>query len=118
MPLIAPEPLAAMPVTLVELSLAQLLPLAIEIVEIFAPEQTVWEVGVPLTETEEVVTVAVEVIAVPLHPLKLGVIVKVTVVFEIRVVFVNRPAILPVPLAAMPVTVDVLFLVQLKAVLA
>ena len=61
-------------------------------------------VGVGLTKT-------VAVIAVPEHPLAVGVIVNVTVTAAV-VVFVNVPLILPLPDAAMPVTVAVLFLVQ------
>ena len=57
------------------------------------------------------VTVTVAVIAVPVHPLTEGVIVNVTVTGEL-VVFVSEPAMLPVPLLAMPVTEAVLFLVQ------
>ena len=112
-PLIAPEPLAAIPVTFVVLLLVQLLPLVIDIAAIFAPEQTDCKAGVPDTETDDVVTVTAEVIAVPLQPLRLGVMVNVTVEFDIRLVFVNVPLISPVPLEAMPVTVDVLVLVQL-----
>lgn len=62
-------------------------------------------VGVGFTST-----VAVEV--GPGHPLAVGVIVNVTVTGAL-VVLVNAPLMLPVPLAAMPVTVAVLFLVQL-----
>jgi len=47
--------------------------------------------------------------------LAVGVIVKVTVNGAL-VVLVNVPLILPEPLAAIPVTVAVLFLVQLKVV--
>ena len=112
-PLIAPDPLAAIPVTFVVLLLVQALPLVIEMLDILAPEQTVCEAGVPDTETDDVVTVTVEVMAVPAQPLRLGVIVNVTVVFEVRLVLVNAPLISPVPLEAMPVTVDVAFLVQL-----
>jgi hypothetical protein len=115
-PLIAPEPLAPIPVTLVVLLLVQLLPLVIAIVEILAPEQTDCDAGVPDTETDVVVTVTAEVIAVPAQPLRFGVIVNVTVVFEIRLVFVTVPLISPVPLDAIPVTVVVAFLVQLKTV--
>ncbi len=61
--------------------------------------------GVGLTST-------VAVIGVPVQPLALGVIVKVTVTGAL-VVLVNVPLILPVPLAAMPVTAVVLSRVQL-----
>ena len=65
-------------------------------------------VGVGLTTT-------VAVIAAPGQPLAVGVIVNVTVIGAI-VVLVNEPLILPLPLAAIPVTATVLFLVQLKVV--
>ena len=48
----------------------------------------------------------------PGHPLAVGVMVNVTVTGAL-VVLVNEPLILPEPLAAMPVTVPVLSLVQL-----
>ena len=51
----------------------------------------------------------------PVQPLNVGVIVKVTVTGAL-VVFVNTPLILPDPPAAMPVTIPVLSLVQLKVV--
>lgn len=57
-------------------------------------------------------TITVAVIGVPVQPLALGVIVKVTVTGAV-VVLVNVPEILPVPLAAMPVTAVVLSRVQL-----
>ena len=74
-------------------------------------EQTVCEdgaavaVGVGLTST-------VAVIGAPMQPLATGVMVKVTVTGTL-VVLVSVPAILPAPLAAMPVTVATLSLVQL-----
>ena len=49
------------------------------------------------------------------QPLAVGVIVNVTVTGAL-VVFVNVPLILPEPLAAIPVTVTVLFLTQLNTV--
>jgi hypothetical protein len=52
---------------------------------------------------------------VPLHPFAVGVIVNATTTGAL-VVFVNVPLILPEPLAAIPVTATVLFLVQLKTV--
>ena len=61
--------------------------------------------GVGLTNT-------VAVITGPLQPLAVGVIVNVTVI-GILVMFVSVPAILPAPLAAIPVTVATLSLVQL-----
>jgi hypothetical protein len=56
-------------------------------------------------------TVAVE--AAPVQPLAVAVMVNVTVTGA-DVVFVSAPEISPLPLAAIPVTVPVLFLVQLK----
>ena len=77
-----------------------------------AAEQMVWLAGVA-TATGEGFTNTVAVIGVPGHPLAVGVIVNVTVIGA-DVVFVNAPLILPLPLAAMPVTVPpVLSLVQL-----
>jgi hypothetical protein len=64
--------------------------------------------GVGLTNT-------VAVIEVPGQPFAVGVMVNVTVTGA-DVVFVSVPLILPLPLAAIPVTVAVLFLVQLKVV--
>ena len=60
-------------------------------------------------------TNTVAVIGAPGHPLAVGVMVKVTVIGE-AVRFVNAPLILPEPLAAIPVTVPVLSLVQLNIV--
>ncbi len=91
--------------------LATLFGLEITIDEIATLPHTVWvllvtlTVGVGLTPT-------VAVIAVPGQPLAVGVMVNVTVT-KALVVFVNVPLISPLPLAAIPVTVPVLFLVQL-----
>jgi hypothetical protein len=57
-------------------------------------------------------TITVAVIGAPGQPLAVGVMVNVTVTAA-AVVFTNVPLMLPVPLAAIPVTVAVLFLVQL-----
>ena len=77
--------------------------------------QTIWEV-VAAEDVKVIVLLIIEVvvavIAVPRHPLAVGVIVKV-VVTGAFVVLINVPMILPVPLAAMPVMFVVLFLVQL-----
>ena len=56
-------------------------------------------------------TVTVAVIGAPGQPLAVGVMVKVTVCAAV-VVLVIVPLILPLPLAAMPVTLAVLSLVQ------
>jgi hypothetical protein len=119
-PLISPDPLAAIPVTVATLSLTQPyvvpatgLPLN-TIVVIADPEQIVCEdgvavaLGVGLTNT-------VAVTGVPAQPLAVGVMVKVTVTGAF-VVFVNVPLISPDPLAAMPVTATVLSLTQLYTV--
>ena len=115
-PLILPAPLAAIPVTVATLSLVQLntvpatLP-EITIVVIGVAEQIVCDdgaataFGVGLTST-------VAVIGAPLHPFAAGVIVNVTVTGTL-VVLVSVPLILPAPLAAIPVTVATLSLVQL-----
>ena len=115
-PLILPEPLAAIPVTVPVLSLVQLnvVPLTAPvklIVVIRLPEQIVCDDGDALASGVLTSTVAVKV--GPAQPLaSSGVMVKVTVTEEV-VVFVNVPLILPEPLAAIPVTVPVLSLVQL-----
>ena len=57
-------------------------------------------------------TTTVAVTGVPVHPLAVGVIVKVTVTGAV-VVLVSAPMILPVPLAAIPVTATLLSRVQL-----
>jgi hypothetical protein len=80
---------------------------------VFAPLHIVWfatgsTVGIGLTTT-------VAVIAAPVQPLAVGVIVNVTVTGA-AVVLVNVPLISPLPLAAIPVTATVLSLVQLKVV--
>jgi hypothetical protein len=80
--------------------------------DIIDPEQMVCA-GVEGTTLGVGFTSTVAETGVPVQPLAVGVMVKVMVTGAV-VVFVNRPAILPVPLAAMPVTGAVLFLVQLK----
>src|SRR6266404_3012835 len=115
-PLILPAPLAAMPVTVTVLSLVQLkvVPATLPdntIVVIVEPEQTVCDDGVA-TAFGVGFTNTVAVIAAPGQPLAVGVIVNVTVTGAL-VVLVNAPLILPAPLAAIPVTVTVLSLVQL-----
>lgn len=80
-------------------------------VVIALPEQMVCAAGVA-TAFGLGLTNTVAVIGVPVQPLALGVIVKVTVTGAL-VVLVSVPLILPVPLAAMPVTAVVLSRVQL-----
>jgi hypothetical protein len=115
-PLILPAPAAAMPVTATLLSLTQLytvpatLPV-MAIVVMVAPEQIVCAVGAA-TALGVGLTKTVAVTGVPGQPLAVGVIVNVTVIGEV-VVLVSVPLILPAPLAAIPVTVATLSLVQL-----
>ena len=86
-------------------------PLLNAIVVIVAPEQIVCDNGVA-DAPGPAFTSTVAVTGGPVQPLTEGVIVNVTVTAAI-VVFVNAPVILPEPLAAIPVTAVVLFLVQL-----
>ena len=118
-PLILPVPLAAIPVTVAVLSLvhAKVVPLTAPVSTIgvmAAPLQMVCDGGVA-TAFGVGFTSTLTVTGVPLQPLAVGVIVKVTVIGAF-VVLVNVPLMLPVPLAAIPVTVAVLFLVQLNVV--
>jgi hypothetical protein len=118
-PLIFPEPLPATPVTETRLSLVQLnvVPVTFPvnaIVVIELAEQIVCEDGVA-TALGVGFTSTVAVVDVPGQLLAVGVIVKVTVIGAL-VVFVNTPLMSPLPLAEMPVTVAVLFLVQLNVV--
>jgi len=80
----------------------------VEPVQIVCVEGVAVAFGVGFTST-------VAVIDGPLQPLAAGVIVKVTVI-GILVVLVSVPEILPAPLAAIPVTVATLSLVQLYTV--
>jgi len=119
-PLILPDPLAGIPVTVATLSLVQLyttpataLPLSTIVVIGFA-EHIVCDDGVAVTVGVGL-TNTVAVIGAPLQPLAVGVIVKVTVIGFV-VVLVSVPLILPEPLAAIPVTVATLSLVQLYTV--
>ena len=79
---------------------------------IVAPEQIICDDGAEAAAPGPRFTVTVEVIAVPLHPFAVGVMVNVTVTGE-PVVLVKVPAISPEPVDAIPVTEPVLFLVQL-----
>ena len=76
-----------------------------------APEQIVCDKGVA-DATGDGFTCTVAITGLPVHPPTVGVMVNVTVT-ALLVVFVNAPAILPEPLAAIPVTETVLSLVQL-----
>ena len=114
-PLILPEPFDAIPVTATTLSLVQvkvvpMVLLVFTIVVMAAPEQIVCEAGVAIAFGVGL-TSTVAVVVGPTQPLAVGVIVNVTVI-EAKVVFVNDPLILPAPLAAIPVTVATLSLVQ------
>jgi hypothetical protein len=115
-PLISPEPLAAMPVTVPVLSLVQLyivpaVALLSTIVVTDAPEQIVCDAGAAIA-TGTGFTNTVAVTGTPEQPLAPAVIVKVTVIGA-AVAFVNIPLISPLPEDAMPVTDPVLSLVQL-----
>lgn len=114
-PLMSPVPLAAIPVKVPVLSLVQVntadgVALVSAIVVIAAPEQTAWLDGVAVIFGPGF-TVTVAVMPGPAHPFDTGTIVNVTVTGE-EVVFVKAPLIFPLPLAAIPVTVPVLSLVQ------
>jgi hypothetical protein len=118
-PLILPEPDAAIPVTFTVLFLvhANVVPLTalVSTMGVMAvPEQTVCVAGVA-TAFGIGLTVTGILTAGPLHPFAEGVTVNV-VVTGAFVVFVNVPLIFPVPLAAIPVTVAVLFRTQLNTV--
>ena len=76
-----------------------------------APEQMVCDTGVA-TAFGIGFTNTVAVIGAPGQPLAVGVMVKVTVTGAL-VVLVNEPLMFPLPLAGIPVTATVLFLVQL-----
>ena len=81
------------------------------IVVIVAPEQMVCDSGVA-DAPGPAFTSTVAVMGAPIQPLTVGLMVKVTVTGAVMV-FVNAPLMLPDPLAAIPVTAVVLFLVQL-----
>ena len=115
-PLILPLPLAAIPVTVTVLSLVQL-----KVVPATAPDNTIVEMGLAehtvcdggvATAFGVGFTSTVAVIAAPVQPLAVGVIVNVTVTGA-KVVLVKAPLMFPLPLAAIPVTATVLSLVQL-----
>jgi hypothetical protein len=116
LPLMSPLPLEAIPVTVAVLSLVQL-----KVVKGILPdntigvialaEQMVCDAGVA-TAVGLGFTKTVAFIGIPEQPLIMGVIVKVTVTAAL-VVLVKLPLMSPVPLAAMPVTATVLFLIQL-----
>ena len=118
-PLMFPLPAAGTPPTVPILSLVQVyvvpatLPLN-TIVVIAVPEQIVCDEGVA-TAFGVGLTNTVAVMDGPGQPLAVGVIVNVTVIGA-KVVLVNMPLISPLPLAAIPVTVTVLSLVQLNVV--
>jgi len=75
------------------------------------PEQTFCDDGVATASGEGLTSTAAAMEA-PGQPLAIGVMVNVTVTGD-NVVLTNEPLIFPEPLAAIPVTVAVLFLVQL-----
>lgn len=116
--IVLPEPLAGMPpgavvaelLSLVHVNVAPVTPV-ITIGVMLLPEQMVCAEGVAVAELDGF-TITVAVTGVPVQPPAVGVIVKVTVIAA-AVVLTNVPLILPEPLAAIPVTVAVLSLVQL-----
>ena len=115
LPLMLPVPLAAIPVTVAVLSLthAYVVPLTlpdITIGVIGKALQTVCDDGVA-TAFGVGFTSTVASIGIPGQPLAVGVMVNVTVTGAF-VVLTKVPVIFPEPLAAIPVTVAVLFLVQ------
>lgn len=115
----SPLPLAPMPVTATLLSLVQvkvvpetLLFKSISVMD--APEQIICADGLAVAfGVGSTKTVAATV--APVHPFNTGETEKVTVTGA-NVVLVNAPDISPLPLAAMPVTETLLFLVQLNKV--
>ena len=113
--MILPDPLAAIPVTETVLFLVQLYVVPLLLLNatgiIVAPEQIVCVAGVA-TAFGVGFTSIVAVMGVPAQPVPVGVMVNVTVTGAL-LVFVKEPVILPDPLAAIPVTETVLFLVQL-----
>jgi len=114
-PLILPVPLADIPVTDAVLSRVQLYVVPVApplkaIGVIVAPEQIVWDAGVANTVVDGLTT-TVAVAGVPGQAAE-EVRVNVTVTGVVPVL-VNAPVILPVPLAAIPVTDAVLSRVQL-----
>ena len=109
---ILPVPLAARPMDVVLLIQLKAVPATVEVkftAKVAALLHIVWlagwaTFGVGITST-------VAVVVGPTQPLAVGVMVKVTVI-GLTVVLVSVPLILPEPLAAIPVTVTVLSLVQ------
>ena len=118
-PLISPLPLAAIPVIVPVLFLVHVYVvdgtvLLNTMLAIPAPEQIVCVDGVA-NASGLGSTVTVAVADGPAHPFAVGVIVNVTVTGN-NVVLISAPLISPLPLAAIPVTVPVLFLLHVKVV--
>lgn len=114
-PEILPVPVPAIPPAVMVLSLTQLnivpLTLLVNTIVVMLPlAQIVCEEGVAIAFGVGFIN-TVAMMGVPAQLLAVGVIVKVTVI-GLFVVFVNNPLIFPEPVPAIPVTVDVLFLVQ------
>jgi hypothetical protein len=113
-----PVPAAAKPmlgVLFVQLNTVPVTGLVNVTAVVAAPLHNTWLAGVFTLGVG--LTVSVAIIAGPSQPFILGIIVKVTITGVVAVV-VNVPAILPVPLAAIPVAVATLSLVHLNTVLA
>lgn len=119
-PEIFPDPLAAMPVAAVVLSLVQLkvvpVTFPLRLMGVIAPEQTVC-VAMDAVAVGVGFTVTLNVTGVPVQPFAEGVTVKVTTAGAL-VVLTSEPLIAPEPLAAIPVTAVVLLRVQVNVVLA
>jgi hypothetical protein len=116
-PLILPEPLFAIPVTVAVLFLVQLYVVPPpapfdEMLDMLDAEQIVCSAGVVVTGVDDELTITAGVMAVPVQAFAVGVMVNVVVTDE-PLLFVNAPVILPVPLEAIPVSEEVLSLVQL-----
>lgn len=85
----------------------------VEMMDVMAvPEQMDCNAGFEVITVAVGFTITVAVTGVPVQPLAVGVIVNVTVTGTAPV-FVRTPVMFPEPLAAIPVTEAVLFLVQL-----
>jgi hypothetical protein len=117
--ILAPLPLEAIPVTvpvlfLVHVNVVPIVVLVNAMVAIVADEHIVWLEAVAIALAVGFTnTVAVD--GVPKQPLAVGVIVKVTVIGA-AVELVSVPLMSPLPLAAIPVTVGVLFLTHVNVV--
>lgn len=118
LPVIFPEPLVEIPDTLVlfliqSKAVPETFPLKFIDVMLLS-EQMVCEAGFMLRLGVGLIKTGM-LIGIPTQPFAVGVIVKVVVEGDV-VLFVKLPLMLPLPLAAIPIMVEVLSLVQLKTV--